>query len=38
VGYYLPDGLRGMLSFLIIIVVLAIKPNGLFGKTIRKKV
>ncbi len=38
VGYYLPDGLRGMLSFLIIIVVLAIKPNGLFGKTVRKKV
>jgi branched-chain amino acid transport system permease protein len=38
VGFYLPDGLRAMLAFLIIIVVLTFRPNGLFGKVVRKKV
>jgi branched-chain amino acid transport system permease protein len=37
-GFYLPDGLRSTIAFLIIVVVLTIKPNGLLGKTIRKKV
>jgi len=38
VGFYLPDGLRATIAFLIIVLVLTIKPNGLLGKTIRKKV
>ncbi len=38
VGFYLPDGLRGMSAFVIIVLVLTIWPNGLFGKTVRKKV
>lgn len=37
-GFYLPDGLRATIAFLIIIVVLTIRPNGLLGKTVRKKV
>jgi branched-chain amino acid transport system permease protein len=37
-GFYLPDGLRATIAFLIIVVVLTVKPNGLLGKTIRKKV
>ncbi len=37
-GFYLPDGLRATIAFLIIVVVLAIRPNGLLGKTVRKKV
>lgn len=38
VGFYLPDGLRGMSAFIIIVLVLTIRPNGLLGKTVRKKV
>lgn len=38
VGYYLPDGLRGMAAFAIIVFVLTLRPNGLLGKTVRKKV
>jgi branched-chain amino acid transport system permease protein len=37
-GFYLPDGFRSTIAFLIIVVVLTIKPNGLLGKTVRKKV
>lgn len=38
VGFYLPDGLRATIGFLIIVLVLTIRPNGLLGKTVRKKV
>ncbi len=38
VGFYLPDGLRATIAFLIIVLVLTIKPNGLLGKSHRKKV
>jgi branched-chain amino acid transport system permease protein len=38
VGFYAPDGLRGMGAFVIIVLVLTFKPNGLLGKTVRKKV
>lgn len=38
VGFYLPDGLRGLLAFVIIVAVLTVRPNGLLGKTVRKKV
>jgi branched-chain amino acid transport system permease protein len=38
VGFYLPDGLRGMGAFIIIVLVLTFRPNGLLGKTVRKKV
>ncbi len=37
-GFYLPDGLRATIAFLIIVLVLTIRPNGLLGKTVRKKV
>ncbi|MDB5079998.1 MAG: branched-chain amino acid transporter permease protein [Chloroflexi bacterium] len=37
-GYYLGNGLQASIAFLIIILVLVIRPNGLLGKTIRKKV
>ncbi len=38
VGFYLPDGLRAMSAFIIIVVVLTIRPNGLLGNSVRKKV
>lgn len=38
VGFYLPDGLRGMSAFVVIVLVLTIRPNGLLGKVVRKKV
>ncbi len=38
VKFYLPDGLSGIISFLIIVLVLTVRPNGLLGKTVRKKV
>ncbi len=39
VGYYFLDaGLRGLSAFIIIVVVLTVRPNGLLGKTVRKKV
>jgi branched-chain amino acid transport system permease protein len=37
-GYYLGNGLQASIAFLIIILVLAVRPNGLLGKTVRKKV
>lgn len=37
VNFYLP-GLSEMAAFLIIVIILAIRPNGLLGKTVRKKV
>ena len=37
-GYYLGNGLQASIAFLIIILVLAFRPNGLLGKTVRKKV
>ena len=38
VQYYLPSGMSGIMTFLIIVLVLTIKPNGLLGVTVRKKV
>ncbi len=37
VTYHL-TGWQGMAAFLIIIVILTVRPNGLLGKTVRKKV
>jgi branched-chain amino acid transport system permease protein len=37
-GFYLGNGLQASIAFLIIILVLAVRPNGLLGKTVRKKV
>ncbi|MEI6045011.1 MAG: branched-chain amino acid ABC transporter permease [Chloroflexota bacterium] len=37
-GFYLPDGLRATIAFLIIVAVLTIKPHGLLGKPLPKKV
>ena len=37
-GFYLGNGLQASIAFLIIILVLAVRPNGLLGKTVHKKV
>jgi branched-chain amino acid transport system permease protein len=37
-GFYLPDGFKDTAAYIVVLVMLAIKPNGLFGETLRKKV
>ena len=37
-GFYLPDGFKDTAAYIVVLVMLAIKPNGLFGETQRKKV
>ena len=37
-GFYLPDGFKDAAPYLVVLLMLAIKPNGLFGETLLKKV
>ncbi|TMH13395.1 MAG: branched-chain amino acid ABC transporter permease [Betaproteobacteria bacterium] len=37
-GFYLPDGFKDTAAYIVVLVMLVIKPNGLFGETLRKKV
>jgi len=37
-GFYLPDGLKDTAAYIVVLVMLIIKPNGLFGEKLRKKV
>ena len=37
-GFYLPDGFKDAAPYVVVLLMLAIKPNGLFGETLRKKV
>lgn len=37
-GFYLPDGFKDAAPYLVVLLMLVIKPNGLFGETLRKKV
>jgi branched-chain amino acid transport system permease protein len=37
-GVYLPEGFKDVAAYVVVLVMLAVKPNGLFGETMRKKV
>jgi branched-chain amino acid transport system permease protein len=37
-GFYLPDGFKDTAAYIVVLVMLMVKPNGLFGDTLRKKV
>jgi len=37
-GVYLPEGFKDIAAYVLVLVMLVIKPNGLFGGAARKKV
>ncbi|MEY4284324.1 MAG: branched-chain amino acid ABC transporter permease [Betaproteobacteria bacterium] len=37
-GFYLPEGFKDVAAYVVVLLMLAIKPNGLFGENLRKKV
>ena len=37
-GFYLPDGFKDTAAYIMVLVMLMVKPNGLFGEKTRKKV
>ncbi len=37
-GFYLPDGFKDVAAYVVVLVMLMVRPNGLFGEKLRKKV
>lgn len=37
-GFYLPEGFKDVAAYVVVLVMLMIMPNGLFGEKLRKKV
>ena len=37
-GFYLPAGVKDIAAYIVVLVMLAVKPNGLFGEKLAKKV
>ena len=37
-GFYLPEGFKDIAAYIVVLVVLIVKPSGLFGEKLRKKV
>jgi len=37
-GFYLPEGVKDIAAYVVVLVMLMVKPNGLFGDKLRKKV
>ena len=37
-GFYLPEGFKDVAAYVVVLVMLMVKPNGLFGESIRKRV
>jgi branched-chain amino acid transport system permease protein len=37
-GFYLPDGVKDIAAYVVVLLMLMVKPNGLFGEKLRKKV
>ncbi len=37
-GFYLPDGFKDTAAYVMVLIMLMVKPNGLFGGNLRKKV
>jgi len=37
-GFYLPEGFKDVAAYVVVLVVLIVRPSGIFGETLRKKV
>jgi branched-chain amino acid transport system permease protein len=37
-GFYLPEGFKDVAAYVVVLLMLVVKPNGLFGERLRKKV
>jgi branched-chain amino acid transport system permease protein len=37
-GFYLPEGFKDITPYVVVLLMLMLKPNGLFGEKLRKKV
>jgi branched-chain amino acid transport system permease protein len=37
-GFYLPQGFKDIAAYIVVLVMLMVRPNGLFGEKLRKKV
>jgi branched-chain amino acid transport system permease protein len=37
-GFYLPEGFKDIAAYIVVLVMLMVRPNGLFGERLRKKV
>ena len=37
-GVYLPEGFKDIAPYVVVLVMLVVRPNGLFGDKLRKKV
>jgi branched-chain amino acid transport system permease protein len=37
-GFYLPEGVKDIAPYIVVLLMLVLKPNGLFGEKLRKKV
>ncbi len=37
-GFYLPEGIKDIAAYIVVLFMLMVKPNGLFGDKLRKKV
>ena len=37
-GFYLPEGFKDVAAYVVVLIMLAVRPNGLFGEKLRKKV
>jgi branched-chain amino acid transport system permease protein len=37
-GFYLPEGFKDVAAYVVVLLMLMLKPNGLFGESLRKKV
>ncbi len=37
-GFYLPEGFKDIAAYVVVLAMLMLKPNGLFGEKLRKKV
>ena len=37
-GFYLPEGFKDIAAYVVVLVMLVVKPNGLFGENLTKKV
>ncbi len=37
-GFYAPEGIKDIAAYIVVLIVLWVRPNGLFGEKLRKKV
>jgi branched-chain amino acid transport system permease protein len=37
-GFYLPQGIKDIAAYIVVLVMLMVKPSGLFGEKLSKKV